>query len=642
MTRYDEIKKRVQGTTSSQNSHAAGNRQSSYEDIKSSFHPSYEEIKANPTNYDDSDVDINTWFQTSYDDMQKAGSRLKAQNYSDWHNSEAVDLDKFRDGSYAVRAWINRHRGEIGDETADEALEQLDSQLEVIRSLREATASAGNYWSQWDSKEEYDAAVKASRETQMTSSQIRQEIEEVTRQLNDEQKDDQKSERIKELEAERDRLDSLYQQKKQYEASIPEKLREEHILAQKKGVPIIYALKPAEKIDTFIGQDGTEFTIDISKMLQEAVAGVSQVGETGEPAPTAFKELRFVLRENGYDYYRANGTGQLYRFRYNEDDDKDEFQLRMGLRTTQGVDPVVFKKAEEQGSGPDSDDPFEEYVYYQNRRVKQADYAKAAQELYQSPFFRYSNAIGKAINDVNQLVPNAVKGIQKAYENSPLVLMNKEKEEPPKDLLAALNAAKEAPEPTYGLQLYRNLPAAETFAGKAADFLGRLTVEAAETAYISLVTGGLGLGGKVQSLVSTRLAGKRGAQVLGKMAGTFVNNAAEDLLLDVTRGVAQGKSSKEIMRDYGESLFYDALTAGILEGVPELVRAARKSGKGVSEALGSLTRRGGRGGGKRYDRAVRLAGKGGAGDRGKPPAAELQFHRYSRFDAPHRKYCGRL
>ena len=55
MTRYDEIKKRVQGTTSSQNSPAAGNRQSSYEDIKASFHPSYEEIKANPANYDDSD-----------------------------------------------------------------------------------------------------------------------------------------------------------------------------------------------------------------------------------------------------------------------------------------------------------------------------------------------------------------------------------------------------------------------------------------------------------------------------------------------------------------------------------------------------------------------------------------------------------
>ena len=132
--------------------------------------------------------------------------------------------------------------------------------------------------------------------------------------------------------------------------------------------------------------------------------------------------------------------------RYNEDDDKDEFQLMMGLRTTQGVDPVVFKKAEEQGSGPDSDDPFEEYVYYQNRRVKQADYAKAAQELYQSPFFRYFNTFGKAIDDVNQLVPNAVKGIQKVYENSPFAPTDKEKEEPPKDLLAALNAAKEAPE----------------------------------------------------------------------------------------------------------------------------------------------------------------------------------------------------
>lgn len=354
--------------------------------------------------------------------------------------------------------------------------EEKNSYTQMLQKMKKALdAIPGNldqeatYWSQWDSQEEYDAAVKASRETQMTSSQIRQEIEEVTRQLkeeeakeneqpttritnlwrpfiNDEVKDDLKSDRIKELEAERDRLDSLYQQKKQYEASIPEKLREEHILAQKKGVPIIYALKPAEKIDTFIGQDGTEFTIDISKMLQEAVAGVSQAGETGEPAPTAFKELRFVLRENGYDYYRANGTGQLYRFRYNEDDDKDEFQLMMGLRTTQGVDPLVFKKAEEEGSGPSSDDPFEEYVYYQNRRVKQADYAKAAHELYQSPFFRYSNAIGKAIDDVNQLVPNAVKGIQKVYENSPFAPTDKEKEEPPKDLLAALNAAKEAPE----------------------------------------------------------------------------------------------------------------------------------------------------------------------------------------------------
>ena len=593
MIAYDEIKTQVLGQSRAS--------VASYDDIKAGVAGGYRE----------SGMDVNAWLESSYQNVLKANDLLQTNDYTAFQQSN-LSLESDIQNGIAAQAWINRNRESLGKENADKALRQVEQNMNILGRLETALRDAKKYWSQWDSQEEYDAAVKASQQAQMTSSQIRQEIEEVTRQLkeeeakeneqpttritnlwrpfiNDEVKDDLKSERIKELEAERDRLDSLYQQKKQYEASIPEKLREEHILAQKKGVPIIYALKPAEKIDTFIGQDGTEFTIDISKMLQEAVAGESQVGETGEPAPTAFKELSFVLRENGYDYYRANGTGQLYRFRYNEDDDKDEFQLMMGLRTTQGVDPVVFKKAEEQGSGPDSDDPFEEYVYYQNRRVKQADYAKAAHELYQSPFFRYSNAIGKAINDVNQLVPNAVKGIRKVYENSPLVLMNKEKEEPPKDLLAALNAAKEEPEPTYGLQLYRNLPAAETFAGKAADFLGRLTVEAAETAYISLVTGGLGLGGKVQSLVSTRLAGKRGAQLLGRMAGTFVNNAAEDLLLDVTRGVAQGKSSKEIMRDYGESLFYDALTAGILEGVPELVRAARKSGKGVSEALGSLT-----------------------------------------------------
>lgn len=450
MIAYDEIKTQVLGQSRAS--------VASYDDIKAGVAGGYRE----------SGMDVNAWLESSYQNVLKANDLLQTNDYTAFQQSN-LSLESDIQNGIAAQAWINRNRESLGKENADKALRQVEQNMNILGRLETALRDAKNYWSRWDSQEEYDAAVKASQQAQMTSSQIRQEIEEVTRQLkeeeakeneqpttritnlwrpfiNDEVKDDLKSDRIKELEAERDRLDSLYQQKKQYEASIPEKLREEHILAQKKGVPIIYALKPAEKIDTFIGQDGTEFTIDISKMLQEAVAGVSQAGETGEPAPTAFKELRFVLRENGYDYYRANGTGQLYRFRYNEDDDKDEFQLMMGLRTTQGVDPLVFKKAEEEGSGPSSDDPFEEYVYYQNRRVKQADYAKAAQELYQSPFFRYSNAIGKAINDVNQLVPNAVKGIQKVYENSPFAPTDKEKEEPPKDLLAALNAAKEAPE----------------------------------------------------------------------------------------------------------------------------------------------------------------------------------------------------
>jgi len=47
----------------------------------------------------------------------------------------------------------------------------------------------------------------------------------------------------------------------------------------------------------------------------------------------------------------------------------------------------------------------------------------------------------------------------------------------------------------------------------------------------------------------------------------------------------------------------------------------------VSEALGSLTEEAAEAAVNDMDSAVRLAGKGGAGDRGKPPAAELQFRR---------------
>lgn len=588
--------------------------QPSYEEIKASARPSYEEVKANPADYDDSAVNINDWFRSSYGGIRRAGSRLQAQNYADWNSSDLNNLDEYTDSSYAVRAWINRHRNEIGNEAADQALEQLDSQVNALRDVDNALASANIYWSQWDSQEDYDAA----QEAQMTSDQLRQKVNEFEAQVKareeqekeeraptglinslwgtfarEEQQKNMLSDEYQNLVKELERVRGLYTQRKQYEDTIPDALK----VGAGDSAVVIYDLKPADVFNTVIANDGTSFETDLQKTLfpvsnpdsVEAAAYDYAKQQGNGMLPTQFEGLDFVLRENGYDYYRAKDTGKLYRINYDGHiDGLDESAQQLGLKTTEGVDPLVFRRAEEQGSGQASDDPFAEYVYFANRRVNREDYEKAAQELYQNPTFRFISQIGQSVEDKQNFVPNVTNALINSYQNSDTARLQSAENNPPENLMDAIRAP-ESSRQSYGIDFFQPLPEAETFGGKAADVFGSIVTNVADAALLSFVTGGTGLGAKAGSFVTNAAGGGTGARFLGKATQTFLNNATEDLILDVTRGVAQGKSAEEIAKDYGTSLLFDAISAGVLEGLPAIFDAIRGTGKGTAEAVESLT-----------------------------------------------------
>lgn len=592
--------------------------QPSYEEVKASARPSYEEVKANPADYDDSAVNINDWFRSSYGGIRRAGSRLQAQNYADWNSSDLNSLDEYTDSSYAVRAWINRHRNEIGNEAADQALEQLDSQVNALRDVDNALASANIYWSQWDSQEDYDAEVKAAQEARMTSDQLKQKVNELEAQVKaqeeqekeeraptglanslwgtfarEEQQKNMLSDEYQNLVKELERVRGLYTQRKQYEDTIPDALK----VGAGDSAVVIYDLKPADVFNTVIANDGTSFETDLQKTLFPVSNPDSVEAATYDYAkqqgngmlPTQFEGLDFVLRENGYDYYRAKDTGKLYRINYDGHiDGLDESAQQLGLKTTEGVDPLVFRRAEEQGSGQASDDPFGEYVYFANRRVNREDYEKAAQELYQNPTFRFISQIGQSIEDKQDFVPNVTNALINSYQNSDTARLQAAENNPPENLMDAIRAP-ETNRSSYGIDFFQPLPEAETFGGKAADVFGSIVTNVADAALLSFVTGGSGLGAKAGSFVTNAAGGGTGAQFLGKATQTFLNNATEDLILDVTRGVAQGKSAEEIAKDYGTSLLFDAISAGVLEGLPAIFDAFRGTGKGTAETVESLT-----------------------------------------------------
>lgn len=612
MENYETVKRRTQGLP------ALPDAQPSYEEVKASARPSYEEVKANPADYDDSAVNINDWFRSSYGGIRRAGSRLQAQNYADWNSSDLNSLDEYTDSSYAVRAWINRHRNEIGNEAADQALEQLDSQVNALRDVDNALASANIYWSQWDSQEDYDAA----QEAQMTSDQLRQKVNELEAQVKareeqekeeraptglinslwgtfarEEQQKNMLSDEYQNLVKELERVRGLYTQRKQYEDTIPDALK----VGAGDSAVVIYDLKPADVFNTVIANDGTSFETDLQKTLfpvsnpdsVEAAAYDYAKQQGNGMLPTQFEGLDFVLRENGYDYYRAKDTGKLYRINYDGHiDGLDESAQQLGLKTTEGVDPLVFRRAEEQGSGQASgqasDDPFAEYVYFANRRVNREDYEKAAQELYQNPTFRFISQIGQSIEDKQDFVPNVTNALINSYQNSDTARLQAAENNPPENLMDAIRAP-ETNRSSYGIDFFQPLPEAETFGGKAADVFGSIVTNVADAALLSFVTGGSGLGAKAGSFVTNAAGGGTGAQFLGKATQTFLNNATEDLILDVTRGVAQGKSAEEIAKDYGTSLLFDAISAGVLEGLPAIFDAFRGTGKGTAETVESLT-----------------------------------------------------
>lgn len=126
-------------------------------------------------------------------------------------------------------------------------------------------------------------------------------------------------------------------------------------------------------------------------------------------------------------------------------------------------------------------------------------------------------------------------------------------------------------------------PEAETGAQKFADITGTLAGEIGESALLGIMLSPLGIGSKVASGTTKLLKGGKAAQVVGKMAGSAAENIAEDLISDTARGIADKKSAGEIAKDFGTSVLFDTAAAGVLEGIPAIVRGV-KNGKAASKA----------------------------------------------------------
>lgn len=118
---------------------------------------------------------------------------------------------------------------------------------------------------------------------------------------------------------------------------------------------------------------------------------------------------------------------------------------------------------------------------------------------------------------------------------------------------------------------------AETGAQKFADITGTLAGEIGESALLGAMLAPLGIGSKVASGTTKLLKGGKAAQVVGKMAGSAVENIAEDLISDTARGIADKKSAGEIAKDFGTSVLFDTVAAGVLEGIPAVVRGVKNS-----------------------------------------------------------------
>ena len=112
---------------------------------------------------------------------------------------------------------------------------------------------------------------------------------------------------------------------------------------------------------------------------------------------------------------------------------------------------------------------------------------------------------------------------------------------------------------------------------KAADIAGILAGEVGESALLGAMLAPLGIGSKVASGTAKLLKGGKTAQVVGKIAGSAVENIAEDLISDTARGIADKKSAGEIAKDFGTSVLLDTAAAGVLEGLPAVVRGVKNS-----------------------------------------------------------------
>lgn len=131
------------------------------------------------------------------------------------------------------------------------------------------------------------------------------------------------------------------------------------------------------------------------------------------------------------------------------------------------------------------------------------------------------------------------------------------------------------------------IPPSENKQQFIADLVGTGAGELTKGAIASMALAPLNIGGKVSTKIGNLGKGGKLSKFAGGVAGSFAENALEDVVLDISRGMAEGKGAGEIAKDYGESLLWDAGVGLVLGGIPALYKAS-KAKKAAKNAMGEI------------------------------------------------------
>ena len=155
MSRYEDLKKKRSSRTEEE------------KDQKQSTQSRYQKIKENRggRNYGVDDSFINTFMQdaqnflkTSSDERKgltwqsgtdKSKNRSREETWSDLNSRSAV-----------IRAFLNANKSRIGEDTYKELASTLDSITSANKDVFHSFRNAEKYYSQWDTEDDYNAAVK--------------------------------------------------------------------------------------------------------------------------------------------------------------------------------------------------------------------------------------------------------------------------------------------------------------------------------------------------------------------------------------------------------------------------------------------------------------------------------------------------
>lgn len=107
--------------------------------------------------------DYNSFFRSADNFSKKVtDAENSLDNYKGWKNSAAAqqNIGQIRRKESDARVFLNYNRQKIGEETYQKALQQLNDVSEWFDNYQASYKNASDYYSQWESEETYNAAMK--------------------------------------------------------------------------------------------------------------------------------------------------------------------------------------------------------------------------------------------------------------------------------------------------------------------------------------------------------------------------------------------------------------------------------------------------------------------------------------------------